>query len=796
VRGIRCAAVHPDFPPASAPLEVDRVEWIPASPESVHVHVYGRWIDRPVAEPLVLLVGTERRRHPFDALEPPPAGVLVAFAVPNELRSRLSVDIALQIGSHELALPAASTGPFREAGADEDEAEGEVIDRAVLAERRARRAELAEEALTRRAVEAEQTAGTLEAQLANLEERLATARDERDELEAGLADAESRLRTAQQHRFAEQQLRIEAQDELERLRRGEDGQVAELRGRLAAANQRAEDLAREVDAARRGMAEALQQAEADRAALRRVEGELQARIDSEGRPAVREIEAELRTALEAERQAFDRQVAGVERHIAGVREQALAAAGRLREALDAERAAREAAERELAEGRELVATERTAASEAIAGLALEQSRRAALEAQVADALAAVRTVRAEEEARATRDGEVRRLVGEILDTAASLRDAFERESRKLERELTARVSDERGQMAAELEALDARAAGLQAEVLSTGERLEQQLVAERAARELAEAELARRRERAAAADIEPGRAEAGGVIADLTTAAERLREQAPALPDEDAEDEEAAAVEIAPVALQPRIVPAAQRGAEPWLSGSIARLSAADPEVAGRLVLALLPLQRLRAVADVVYDVTVTGLGSFRVSVRAAQATVEPVAEPGGAEFHVAGTAAELAGFAAGGIDRRPPKSILVRGSRRRLKRLTKRLREPMQLSDVARAGAVSEPGLILAALAAGVDPEWTAGHRFTVAWVVEGAHGGTWTIAAGDGALQVRTGLPADGPRAAVHVPQPVFVPLLAGFAAPPGLQATAEGDAHAVDLLRQWFDRVQRLA
>ena len=781
MRGIRCPAVHPDFPPASAPLEVDRVEWIPASPESVHVHVYGRWIDRPVAEPLVLLVGTERRRHPFDALEAPPAGVLVAFAVPNELRTRLSFDIALQIGSHELALPPASTGPIREAGAgpDEDEAEGEVIDRAVLAERRARRAELAEEALTRRAAEAEQTAGTLEAQLANLEERLATARDERDELEAGLADAESRLRTAQQQSFAEQQLRIEAQDELERLRRGEEGQAAELRRRLVAANQRAEDLAREVDDAR--------------AALRRVEGEPQARADSEGTSAIQEVEAELRTALEAERQAFDRQVAGVERHIAGVREQALAAAGRLREALDAERAAREAAEHELAEGRERVITEQTAASEAIAGLALEQTRRAKLEAQVADALAAVGAVRAEELARATRDGEVRRLVGEILDTAASLRDAFERESRKLERELTARVSDERRQMAAELEALDARAAGLQTQVLSEGERLEQQLQAERVARQQAEAELARQRERAAAADLEPERAEADEVIADLTTAAERLREQAPALPDEDAED--APAVEIGPVPLQPRVVPAAQRGAEPWLSQSIARLAAAEPEVAGRLVLALLPVQRLRAVADVVYDVTLTGLGNFRVSVRAADATVEPVAEPGGAEFHVGGTAAELAEFAAGGIGRRPPRSILVHGSRRRLKRLTRQLREPVQLADLARAGAVSEPGLILAALAAGVDPEWTAGHRFTVAWVVEGAHGGTWTIAVGDGALQVRTGLPEEGARATLHVPQPVLVPLLAGFATPPGPQATAEGDAHAVDLVRQWFDRVQRL-
>src|SRR3954452_4255391 len=119
--GLPSRAVQPSFPPDSAPLEVDRVEWVPASPEAVHVHLLGRWVDRPVADPLVLLVGTERRRHAFDALDTPPPGVLAAFAVPNELRSRLSVDIALQIGANEMALPGAGTGTLRDEAALEDE---------------------------------------------------------------------------------------------------------------------------------------------------------------------------------------------------------------------------------------------------------------------------------------------------------------------------------------------------------------------------------------------------------------------------------------------------------------------------------------------------------------------------------------------------------------------------------------------------------------------------------------------------------------------------------------------------
>jgi hypothetical protein len=1049
--------VQPSFPPESAPLEVDRVEWVPASPEAVHVHLLGRWIDRPVSDPLVLLVGTERRRHAFDALDNPPPGVLAAFAVPNELRSRLSVDIALQIGANEMALPGAGTGTLRDEAQAEDE-EGEVIDRAVLAERRARRAEMAEDQLTRRAAEAEQTAGTLETQLANLEERLGQAREERDELEAQLADAERRLKAAQQREYAEQQQRIEAQDEVEQLRRGEDGEIGDLRRKLEAANRRAEDMAREVDRARRGIAEANQRAEADRLALQRVEeriraaevvhqgrgalegtlaevearasdlqaslaaerakrqtaeaalaaereeasakvtllehelqtraavqerivvelrdvrtaldaareevsfqdrtessvaqlseiadrlkdrivdlerrkeiaeaqlaetrdilsartaelerakldleraqrdaellrmesskhetaleqanrtieavrasaGELQLKLDverreraeaeaalheslsrarAEGQRDMTEIQVELRTALESERRKFTEQVASIEKHVAGLREQVAGAAAELRDSLDAERAARQAAERQLADERARVTTERTAASEALAQLALEQARRRELEEQVTEALSAVRGVQAQDAEREARDAAVQRLVTEVLGTAASLREAFEAESRKLEGELTAQVVEERQRMAEELSAMESRAGDLQDRLEGSGSELESELQAERTARWLAEAEVARLRQGGAVppppaakpapaptprpeptpepvAEEPAAPSEAQAIVRDLAEAAERLREATPPVaeeatilpsgppgtPEEDpsteppAETPEAGAVPPLPdepvldpsQLLAPRLVSAAERPSDGWLAGAIERLAGQDAQAAAKLIVALLPVQRLIVAHDATYDLTVTELGTFRVQLHAGATTVEPQAEPGGRreiDFHLEGAAGALSEFAGGGIKRRP-KGTHLEGSRRKLKKLLKELRDPIQLSDVARSGALIEPGLILAALAAGIDPAQTAGHTFTVAWHVTGQRGGTWTVKVGDGFPTVSEGEPEGGATAVVHIAQGAFLPLLAGVAPPPGLQSSVTGNANAVALLRAWFDGAQKLA
>ncbi|MCW2991567.1 MAG: Chromosome segregation ATPase-like protein, partial [Solirubrobacterales bacterium] len=250
--------------------------------------------------------------------------------------------------------------------------------------------------------------------------------------------------------------------------------------------------------------------------------------------------------------------------------------------------------------------------------------------------------------------------------------------------------------------------------------------------------------------------------------------------------------------LAPRLISAAQRPDAPWLAAAIERLAASDPAAAAKLIVGLLPVQRLLVDGDATYDLTVTELGTFRVLLHAGATTVEPRAEPGSRkeiDFHLEGRASALAEFAAGGLRRRP-KNTHFEGSRRRLKRLLKDLRAPIQLPDVARSGAAIEPGLVLAALAAGMDATWAAGHTFTVAWDVTGARGGTWTVRIGEGAPSVEPGVPEGGATATVHVSQAAFLPLLAGFAPPPGEQATVAGNTHAVALLRQWFDHAQGLA
>lgn len=253
-----------------------------------------------------------------------------------------------------------------------------------------------------------------------------------------------------------------------------------------------------------------------------------------------------------------------------------------------------------------------------------------------------------------------------------------------------------------------------------------------------------------------------------------------------------------PNLLTPRIVSAAERPSDGWLAKAVQTLAAHDPQAAAQLIVALLPVQRLLVTHDTDYDLTVSELGTFRVQLSAGAATVEPRPEPGSRreiDFHLEGPAGALGEFAGGGIRKRP-KGTHLDGSRRKLRRLLKELREPVHLPDIARSGALIEPGLILAALAAGIDPAQTAGHTFTVAWHVTGQRGGTWTVKVGDGFPTVSEGEPEGGATAVVNIPQGAFLPLLAGVAPPPGLQATVDGNANAVALLRAWFDGAQKLS
>jgi chromosome segregation ATPase len=92
-------------------------------------------------------------------------------------------------------------------------------ERDLLAERRARRAGAGDPELVRRAESAEVRVDALEAHLVDLRRRLAEAVRERERATELLVAHEHELRRVKQREYAEQQLRVEAEDNLTGLRR-------------------------------------------------------------------------------------------------------------------------------------------------------------------------------------------------------------------------------------------------------------------------------------------------------------------------------------------------------------------------------------------------------------------------------------------------------------------------------------------------------------------------------------------------------------------------------------------------
>jgi hypothetical protein len=176
----------------------------------------------------------------------------------------------------------------------------------LLAERRARRAaESGEVALMRRAEAAEATVQTLERHVASLQQRLREAEEERaragEALEherAATLERESELRRVKQREYAEQQLRVEAEERMLGLDRESRVEIERLEQRLGAGEDDAGELSRSIDALQRQLAEAEQAAAADRAAVRSVEQGVQGRLTELERRV-----QELQHGLNAERVA-------------------------------------------------------------------------------------------------------------------------------------------------------------------------------------------------------------------------------------------------------------------------------------------------------------------------------------------------------------------------------------------------------------------------------------------------------------------------------------------------------------
>src|SRR3954451_3033152 len=96
-------APSPDGPPAESPLDVERVEWTPASPEMVRVLVVGRWrTAAPVVGPVLVVDGGAFVADEHGVVE---GAWRATFTVPIELRPGLEHGLTMQVGDAEVPLP-------------------------------------------------------------------------------------------------------------------------------------------------------------------------------------------------------------------------------------------------------------------------------------------------------------------------------------------------------------------------------------------------------------------------------------------------------------------------------------------------------------------------------------------------------------------------------------------------------------------------------------------------------------------------------------------------------------------
>ena len=276
-----------------------------------------------------------------------------------------------------------------------------VVDRAVLAERRARRAELGEQMQARRAAEAEALAGELSTELSRVQRELESAREAPARIEAELAERERALRTVEQRAHAERRGRSEDVEEAAARIRAGEAEARQARDGAEAARRVARELAEELVRLRRRLAEAehaVAAAAAAAASRRTPDARPQPETMAVPAGALRRERAFARAAAPAPARAHQRGVApapapgllraerrmrppgemlepsdGSERLLAEARALAAAAAERLadtrnaagvdREELVEARAARAEAEEQLRAQRELTARARAALGE-------------------------------------------------------------------------------------------------------------------------------------------------------------------------------------------------------------------------------------------------------------------------------------------------------------------------------------------------------------------------------------------------------------------------------------------------
>lgn len=743
----------------------------------------------------------------------------------------------------------------------------------VLAARRARRAEAGDPVIARRAEAAEAAVRNLETHLAALEQRLEEVGRERERIAQQLMERESDVRGAKQREYAEQQLRVEAEERGERLQREMRGQIQELSNRLEETERDVRELSTELSQLRERDArltpivrELMDVAAGLRAGFEReltaLREELQQQVVWERETYVRELTAmgarmedlrfeltrtadDLRAQLnepidpallqhttepESEREAVHRRemadalVAAVERLRARVAEVKEAEAEEEQQptvsvedpsAVEPEVHAEPVVvakpdvvtEPEIVEQPE--ATERVAVEEPIAvdepevvpepapieeptaiePVVAEQPEAVAPETFVGSDLATVEPVAVDEPQQVAEPEQVAE--SEQVAEPEPVEELAAADEHVVVEGLEAI------EVLEEPEVLENPAAAGESEVVVEPEALvEPEVVAEPEAlvgpETVEESPIGEQ----SVADEKPSADEqprVGGLAAPIAPV-DRLAPSEPSVPGLGPGDAIAAgAISTEPMALQSRLLTVPDKRIS-WLAPAIRKLAdERDAKLAAELVIELIPAQREAVEGPLNYEIKIRELGTFYVTLDPSQATISR--EPRGSiDFSLEGPVAAFSELAAGGVSRRQ-RGLRIRKGRRSARRFLKTRRRPIALADLASAGVDVWPGLLLLAMAEAVDPTWTSGRRFELAFDIQGATGIIIYVRVCDGEPILVSRAVAGEPAATISLSGHALICLLAGTQPPPEDRTFVTGDASSVDVFLQWTARAQGL-
>jgi len=233
---------------------------------------------------------------------------------------------------------------------------------------------------------------------------------------------------------------------------------------------------------------------------------------------------------------------------------------------------------------------------------------------------------------------------------------------------------------------------------------------------------------------------------------------------------------------------------------ALRRMAESDPELAARLILHSMPAAAATLPAGLSYRLELEGMGAWTVKPdgdRAEMTEVPAGADLNGEAFAISTDPATLAQLASGRSPIRAMAGRRLKLRGRRLKALAlRKLSTDAGPRDLARLGLPVDPDLVFRSLEYAIEPEWTAGHKFTVAYELVGEGGGAWRVEVYDGTVRVQRGA-GESPDAIVRIRYSDWLRLLAGEITPSDAMrlgfTEVEGRIPPVTQLGRWIDRAE---